>query len=200
MKGIILLNGEPYCGEIDVADAFVVCADGAKRWADEKGVRIDALLGDFDSLGYVPEGAVVYPAEKDFTDGELALSLLIEKNVDKIEIYGGSGKREDHFFGNVALIIKAEQLGVKAEFVSDYTSFTVESGKVFLNNKKGTLISLFPIGASAHIDNSKGFKYTLDNLTLNLGEARGLSNVVTEDEAFFNVSEGKVILFIVRKA
>ena len=48
MKAIILLNGEPYRGEI-AEGAYVYCCDGAYKWAKDK-VRIDENLGDYDSL------------------------------------------------------------------------------------------------------------------------------------------------------
>ena len=44
MKAIILLNGEPYRGEIDAASARVWCCDGAYDWAKGR-VRIDENLG-----------------------------------------------------------------------------------------------------------------------------------------------------------
>ena len=75
-RGIILLNGEPYTEKIDASDAIVVCCDGALRWAQGK-VRIDRKTGDFDSLGYIPEGADVYPSEKNYTDGEIALEKRV---------------------------------------------------------------------------------------------------------------------------
>ena len=125
LKGIILLNGERFSGEIDTKNSFVVCCDGAYEWATQAGIKCDVVLGDFDSLGYVPEGATVYPCEKDFTDGELALERLISEGVSFVEIYGGSGRREDHFFGNVGLLIKAHNAGVKAVFKSDYTDFLI---------------------------------------------------------------------------
>ena len=43
MKGVILLNGEPYKGEIDDTNALVFCADGAYNWAKGR-VRIDENL------------------------------------------------------------------------------------------------------------------------------------------------------------
>ena len=105
MKGILLLNGEPYDGEIDDTSAVVVCCDGAYEWAKNK-VRIDKNVGDFDSLKYIPTPAPeeIYPAEKDYTDGEIALKKLIALGVDEIEIYGGGGGREDHFLGNLQLL------------------------------------------------------------------------------------------------
>ena len=49
MKAVILLNGEPYRGEIDASAARVWCCDGAYEWAKDR-VRIDENLGDYDSL------------------------------------------------------------------------------------------------------------------------------------------------------
>ena len=92
MKGIILLNGEPYPYAINAGNALVYCCDGAYKWAKSK-VRIDKNIGDFDSLDEVPypPPEEVYPAEKNFTDGEIALKKIIEAGADEIEIYGGGG-------------------------------------------------------------------------------------------------------------
>ncbi|MBQ7163780.1 MAG: thiamine diphosphokinase [Clostridia bacterium] len=199
MKGVILLNGEPYSGDIDTENKFVVCCDGALRWAEGKGVRIDLITGDFDSLGYVPEGAVKFPAEKDQTDGEIALDLLAEKGADEIEIYGGAGRREDHFFGNVGLLIKAKRLGIKAVFITDHTEFYIVDGRAELVGKKGKTVSLVPLTEKLRINNSEGLKYGMKDLVITLGESRGLSNIVTEDKAFFEISEGEGLLFIVRR-
>lgn len=61
-RGVILLNGEPYKGEISAG--FTVCCDGALRWAEGR-TRIDVKAGDFDSLGYIPAGAEVLPRGKE---------------------------------------------------------------------------------------------------------------------------------------
>ncbi|MBP5308066.1 MAG: thiamine diphosphokinase [Clostridia bacterium] len=199
MKGIILLNGEPYSGEIETAGKFVVCCDGALLWATKKGIRPDICVGDFDSLGYVPENAEVYPAEKNLTDGEIALDYLDKKGVKDIEIYGGAGKREDHFFGNVNLLIKAKERGINAVFKTDYTDFYVVCGKVSLSGLKGVTVSLVPVSDAMHINNSVGLKYAANGLVIRQGDSRGLSNVVTEDKASFEITEGRGILFIVRQ-
>ncbi|MDE7181471.1 MAG: hypothetical protein K2O41_00380, partial [Clostridia bacterium] len=62
MKGILLLNGEPFTEKIDDKGALVVCCDGAYKWAKGK-IRIDMNVGDFDSLEEVPTTppAEVYP-------------------------------------------------------------------------------------------------------------------------------------------
>ena len=194
-----MLNGEPYSSKISTDDAYVICLDGAKVWADERCVRYDEIVGDFDSLGYVPDGARVYPCEKDYSDGEIGLKILIEKQVELIEIYGGTGKREDHFFCNVGLLLQAFESGVNAVFYSDYTEFFIADGKVCLKEKVGTYVSVVPITKKVHIINSEGLKYPLDNLTLHCGESRGLSNVTVANDVAFELDEGRAIIFIVRK-
>ena len=94
MKGVILLNGEPYKGDIDDTNALVFCADGAYNWAKGR-VRIDENLGDFDSAAEIPfpRPAEIFPSEKNETDGEIALEKMLalaeEKGITRIELYGG---------------------------------------------------------------------------------------------------------------
>ena len=195
MKGIILLNGEPYLGQIVKGEGdFVLSADGALAWAADK-VKIDACAGDFDSLGYVPEGAVVYPSEKNFTDGEIALDMLLDKGFDQIEIYGGGGGREDHFFGNLQLLYAGLQRGAHCVLRTNYSDITCERGLIRFCGERGRTVSLAPDGLSAHIMSSEGMKYPLEDLTLTAGSCRGVSNIVLSDDARLNCDEGAVFVF-----
>ena len=195
MKAIILLNGEPYRGTIDTADAYVYCCDGAFQWAKNK-LKIDETLGDFDSLDEVPTPApsVVYPAEKDMTDGEIALLRAIEAGYTHIEIYGGGGKREDHFIGNLHLLYMALQRGAKATLLTNYARIFAAEGRIDLNGYKGRTVSGVPFGAGAHIIECSGFHYPMPQ-TFVYGSTRGISNVVTSDLATFT-AEGTVLVFI----
>ena len=57
---------------------LVIAADGGVIHVEKLGIQPDVILGDFDSLGYVPQGARVYPVEKDDTDSMLAVRLGLE--------------------------------------------------------------------------------------------------------------------------
>ena len=197
-RGVILLNGEPYSGKIEDENAFVVCCDGALRWAQGK-VHIDVTAGDFDSLGYVPQGAQVYPAEKDSTDGEIALELLLSRGCRQIDIYGGGGGREDHLFGNLQLLVAAHRAGARAVMHTKYTDIGCASGKICWNGQRGKTLSLAPVGEQAHIMESEGLKYPLQDLTLTAGSCRGISNVVLADEAHILCDEGTLFVFLVRE-
>ena len=195
MKAIILLNGEPYRGGIDASDARVWCCDGAYDWAKGR-VRIDENLGDYDSLGYTPDPppAEVYPSEKNYTDGELALMRAVAAGADEIEFYGGVGGREDHFLGNLHLLYAALKRGVRACMVTNYARIFAAEGEVVIEGKKGRTLSIVPFGGSVHIMESGGLYYPLPE-TFVYGSTRGISNVVTADRAHFTV-EGVVLVFI----
>lgn len=199
MRAIILLNGEPYDGEIVTNGAYVYCCDGAYEWAKNK-VKIDENLGDFDSLNYVPNPppSEVYPSEKDETDGEIALNRAIRSGAEYITFYGSGGGREDHFIGNLHLLYAAMQCGIEAEAITNYARIFVAKGHISLDRVKGKTISILPFGCDAHIIESAGLKYPLFDLTLRYGITRGISNVATENTAYI-VSESAVLILVNHK-
>lgn len=195
MKAIILLNGEPYRGEISTVGARVYCCDGAYEWAKGK-VKIDENLGDYDSLSYLPEPAPkeIYPSEKNYTDGEIALFRAIEAGADEIEIYGGGGRREDHFLGNLHLLYAACERGVRAKMITNNATLFAEEGRVELCGAKGKTLSVVPFGGTAHIIDSGGLKYPLHELTLRYGSTRGISNVALENKAYLLTKERVLVI------
>ena len=52
---------------------YILAADGGLKHLQALGLQPHGILGDFDSLGFVPEGAQVFPVEKDDTDSMLAV-------------------------------------------------------------------------------------------------------------------------------
>lgn len=199
MKGILLLNGQPYTGAIDCKNAYVVCCDGAYNWACGR-VKIDENVGDFDSLDSipVPPPEEIYPSEKNFTDGEIALGRLINKGVNEIEIYGGFGGRYDHFIGNLHLLYAAHMRGVAAKLFDEDTVAFIGSGKLTLDGINGKTFSLLPFGGAVHIMGSAGCKYAYPD-KIGYGECRGISNIAVSDSAYVKISENDCALIIVNR-
>ena len=195
MRAVVLLNGEPYRGTIAAEDALVLCCDGAYAWARGR-VRIDVNLGDYDSLPYMPDPlpAEIYPSEKNYTDGELALVRAIAAGADEIEFYGGGGGREDHFLGNLHLLFAACRQGVRAVMVTNHARIFAADGFAELCGIRGKTVSIVPFGGEVHILESGGFYYPLPEKFV-YGSTRGISNVVMEDRAFFR-AQGTALVFV----
>ena len=177
---------------------FTVCCDGALRWAEGRA-HIDVKAGDFDSLGFVPEGALTYPAEKNFTDGEIALELLLGRGCTRIDIYGAGGGREDHLFGNLQLLLAGFRRGAFTVMHTNYVDAYCARGQVCWRGLRGRTLSLAPAGERAHIIESEGLKYPLCDLTLRAGSCRGISNVIEADEARILCDAGTLFVFEVRE-
>lgn len=195
---VILLNGEPYRGEISAEDAYVLCCDGAYSWAKGR-VRIDENLGDFDSLSETPDPPPLrtFPAEKDETDGELAVDIALDMGAADLVFYGGGGKREDHFLGNLHLLYKAKEKGVSARFKTNGAELVLcGGGEQTFSCKRGATVSLLPFGGDAHIMNMKGLKYAVGDLCLRYGSTRGISNLTTGEGFSFRVNEGYVLVIL----
>ncbi len=197
---VILLNGEPYKGEIPAENAYVLCCDGAYSWAKGK-VRIDENLGDFDSLFETPVPAPLekFPAEKDETDGELAVSRALDMGATDLVFYGGFGGREDHFLGNLHLLYKAKEAGAATACLvgNGVQIILCGEGAQGFSCKRGQTISLLPFGGDAHIIEMRGLKYAPKDLRLCYGSTRGISNLTADEGEFsFRVNKGHVLVII----
>jgi len=194
MKVNVFLNGEYFLGNINPADKNIAC-DGAYKYCSEKGIKIDAVVGDFDSLGYEPNGAIKYEREKDFTDGEGAVEY-VKSFASEINFYNFGGKREDHFFGNIALLIKCNKLGIKGKGITNYSEIIYSEDYVSLKNVKGKTISIVPFSKNAHIINGVGLKYSIKDVIFSQEETLGISNEAIEDVVEFKIIQGGVLVFV----
>ena len=97
--------------------------------------------------------------------------------------------------GNLALLGLGYELGIKVVLVGDDERISLGCGEVKFKpcDKKGT-ISLVPYGETAHIINSKGLYYPLEDLVLTKNDTRGISNVACDEDVKFFVEEGKVLI------
>ena len=196
MKGIILLNAEKYQFEIDYKNSFVICCDGA--FDLYRDAKTDLLVGDMDSISKVPAVKTeLLNRDKNFSDSEHALKILLKKNIDSIEIYGG-GKRDDHQYFNMQLLLLALQKNIPCVLKTNYCDIYAANGMFELKVQKGQYISVAPAGGSVHIIDSEGLKYPLKNLTLKNKHTLGLSNVCEKNNVKMVIKRGTAFIFLVR--
>ena len=85
---------------------FVIAADGGLHHCRRLGIQPDEILGDFDSLGSIPEGASVFPVEKDDTDAMLAVKRGLSLGFREFLFYGSlDGPRLDHTVANFQMLM-----------------------------------------------------------------------------------------------
>ena len=89
---------------------YYVGVDRAALWLLDKGLPLNLAVGDFDSVSpdeferiqCQADCCVLAPAEKDDTDTELALKMVLAEFPDaQITIFGAFGGRIDHMLSNL---------------------------------------------------------------------------------------------------
>ena len=161
---------------------LLVAADSGLLLAEKAGLKSDWIIGDMDSLGIEESRLAAYPAEKilrfpedkDFTDTELAFSLLREKGCKRIWIIGGGGGRLDQLLGLRSLferndpperwITAAEDIRC-LEALQRHEIF-VPSELVVSSAHNDPLfpVSVFPLGNGPWNAESSGLKWSLSGL------------------------------------
>ena len=67
---------------------MVIAADGGLKHTRKLGIEPNEIIGDFDSLGFTPPGAEIFPVEKDDTDAMLAVRRGLELGYREFLLYG----------------------------------------------------------------------------------------------------------------
>ena len=190
---------------------LVVAVDGGFAHLQDAGVVPDAVVGDFDSLGYVPDAGDVrrFPAEKDESDMELACRIAREAGCDEVVLYGCLGRRLDHTIANLQVMLGCARAGVHVCAVDDDCAVAVlhaANGKpaelafsaippeVFDNGMYANYISVFALGGTAHGVWERGLRYSLDGVAMNDDRSWGLSNEFCGEPALIRVEEGGLIV------
>lgn len=196
-NGELLGSREYYLKLLEEKKGEIYCADGGAYLLEELGIYPKEIWGDFDSISneilekYEKKGVIIkkFPKNKDFTDGELILQYLSQKNYDKVTIIGGLGGRKDHELTNLNLMFKFKNLS----FLSEREEiFSVEGYYEFLD-KKGKTVSFIPFSEEVEGITLKGFKYPLENYTLHRGDSICMSNIVIENRAIISFTRGKLL-------
>ena len=183
-------------------DDLVIAADGGLQHTNKLDIRPDIILGDFDSLGYTPEGAKVYPVEKDDTDAMLAVRKGLELGYREFYLYGSlDGPRLDHTVANFQTLQFLADHGARGVLAGNTTLVTViKNGSLsFPETAQGT-VSVFCHGADARGVTLEGLYYRLEKGTLTAGFPLGASNHFTGSPARITVEEGSLLVIWERKA
>lgn len=178
-----------------VAEDAIIVADGGLRHLD--GKTPIAVIGDFDSLGYVPNipnvEIITHPVKKDATDGELAIDYAIKKGFTNVVLYGVNGGRIDQILGNVNLLAYARKHGISAIARTQNEEIYFTDGELEIDVNVGDVISVLPYGGEATITAS-GLYYPLERLTIPAYSSRGISNKAVATVVSVRAERGEIIV------
>ena len=177
-------------------DSFVIAADGGLCHTQKLKITPDAVLGDFDSLGYTPEGANVFPVEKDDTDAMLAVRLGLRQGCGEFLIYGSlDGPRLDHTVANFQTLQFLADHGAHGYLIGNTTMVTVvNNGTISFPAGCSGTISVFCMGPDAEGVTEKGLFYGVEEAKLTSGFPLGVSNHFTGEPAEISVKNGSLLV------
>jgi thiamine pyrophosphokinase len=168
------------------AGSRVIAADSGMRHAPALGLVPELWTGDFDSVsdelrqahGKVP--VKVFPAEKDLTDGEIAVEAALERGATRLVLAGAfGGPRADHAFLHLAAAIRLAETGTQCLITSgDQEGHPILPGQHAIELPAGSLFSVVAFSDLTALSLS-GVKWPLDRRNVSFGSSLTLSNEVT---------------------
>ena len=194
-KVFLLLNGEKPKKLPNSSNYDLVCAtDGAYQYLKENNIKPDFISGDFDSLEEIPTTVdTIHTPNQDFTDFDKILQILHNKNYCSIDVFGASGKEQDHFLGNLHTALRWKEK-LKITFFDDFGRYFFSKKELTLLNCYNNTISLIPFPKATNIT-TKGLLYPLTNDDLNFGDKIGTRNQAIENEVRIKFEAGELLVF-----
>lgn len=201
MKAYIFTGGEifhQYIEEKPEGDDLVIAADAGYKNAKLMGAHINLLIGDFDSLGSIPDDVdEVYrlPAEKDVTDTQIAVDLAVERGANEIVIIGSTSGRLDHTLSTLAILEKYWEKRIPIYVVNgqNRVRYIRDSGFIVVRSQY-KYFSLIAADEKVKGVSIEGGKYPLSKKTLLRNHQFAVSNEITKNCALITVKKGGVYI------
>lgn len=181
--------------------SFVIAADKGWEYTKKLGITPDLILGDFDSLGYVPENAKVFPVQKDDTDAMLAVRAGLDAGCKEFFLYAAlDGERIDHTVANFQLLAFLADRGAKGTLLGLQQCATViKNGALRFPKEYAGGFSVFCLGADATGVRIRGSAYEAENVCLSSYFPLGVSNHFIGKEVEISVENGRLLVIYDRQ-
>ena len=176
---------------------YVIAADRGYDSLMAYGVNPDLVVGDFDSLGEVPNhpNVIQLPAEKDDTDMVFALRQGLDLGYRRFVMLGGVGGRLEHTLGNLQLLDWLASQGAQGFLAGEKTVATaVRSGTLTFPAAMSGYLSVLCNSGTARGVTLRGLKYPLERYTMTGSFPLGVSNQFLGQPASVSVEDGCLLL------
>jgi len=166
-----------------IRGARVIAADSGMMHAAALRIVPELWVGDFDSAGseltvqYRDVPRETFPAEKDATDGAIAVDEAIRRGATEIVLLGGLGGQTDHTAGLLGQSIEIARRGIACLLTSgSEEAWPLIPGRMRVELPPETRLSIIPFTELLGLDLG-GVKWPLAARDVPLGATLTLSNV-----------------------
>ena len=166
-----------------IRGARVIAADSGMMHAAALHLVPELWVGDFDSAGseltmqYRDVPRETFPAEKDATDGAIAVDAALARGATEIVLLGGLGGQTDHTAGLLGQSIQIARRGISCLLTSGVEeAWPLIAGHLYLQLPAATRLSIIPF-TDLHGLDLGGVKWPLGNRDVAVGSTLTLSNV-----------------------
>lgn len=201
----ILLGGDVFPSErlqSLTRNTRIIAADSGIKHAVHLSSEPELWVGDFDSSdeALVQQFSTVkrheYPADKDKTDGEIAIDTALEMGADKLVMVGAfGGKRSDHAFAHLTQALELATRGIEIILTDGRQSGYPVSRKPQVHDlPNATSFSILAFDTLEGLT-IKGAKWPLDDVRVPFGSSLVLSNE-TRGRLEVSLKDGRALLLV----
>lgn len=205
MKAFIYVGGNIFPENITEKpdkDDICIAADSGYKNARLLGADVQTIVGDFDSISQedkdnISDGTrvVTVPAEKDFTDTQLAVKTALEMGATNIVIIGGLSGRLDHTLSNLAILENLYENNIRATITDGANRIRyIKNSSDLIARSKFKYLSVIARDEKVKGVCVEGCKYPLKNATLSNKFQYAISNEILKNCAFISVKKGGIYI------
>ncbi len=179
--------------EVPTKSDYVIAADKGVLVTEKFNITPNLVIGDFDSLGFVPTGENVIKlnVRKDDTDVGFAVKTALDKGCKDFVFYGCVGGNLSHTLANLQIAKCLSENGLKAVLYGEREVITViHNTSVSFPPEKHGRVSVLSLSDESFCVTIENLSYTLKNATLKANEPLGVSNEFIGRESRISVQNG----------
>ena len=176
---------------------LIIAADGGYRYLKEIGIEPDMVVGDFDTLKFIPDhpDVIELPTEKDVTDTWEAVSRAVDMGYREFHLLSCMGGRTEHSIANIQLLSHLAEKGMAGYLYDDGRLLTViKDSEIHFNEGMKGFISIFSLSDQSFGVDIRNLKYELEDAELCNLFPLGVSNEFIGKQSSVSVRKGMLLI------
>ncbi|NLL56569.1 MAG: thiamine diphosphokinase [Clostridiales bacterium] len=195
----IFCGGEQLNMPMSIPDnCYVIAVDFGLKYLEQNNIKPDLIVGDFDSLGYIPQykNVITLSKDKDDTDTMFAIKEGMKLGFKEFHIFCGTGGQFQHTFANIQCLAFIAEKNLKGILYDGNSKFSaIHNTSLKIVGGYGN-ISVFSLSNECKGVFLKGLKYPLENYTMTNTYPIGINNEFIGKEVEIIVECGTLLIII----